>query len=117
MINENAISYGLLNEDEKAALRKTIIEDGYTPEQVKEKLGARTIATNGNVRTRAPNRYIKQTWKDHAVYAGERATMEEIENKSSSLDGEIAAKLGKVLRIMRKTAGLDTLDVKNTTGS
>jgi hypothetical protein len=38
MINENAISYGLLNEDEKAALRKTIIEDGYTPEQVKEKL-------------------------------------------------------------------------------
>lgn len=38
MVNENAISYGMLNKDEKAALRKTVIKDGYTPEQIEKRL-------------------------------------------------------------------------------
>jgi len=37
MINEDAISYGLLNEEEKRAIAKTL-KDGYTPEKIEERL-------------------------------------------------------------------------------
>ncbi len=37
MINEDAISYGLLNEEEKRAIKNTL-EMGYTPEQIEQRL-------------------------------------------------------------------------------